>query len=151
MLFRSTPILVITRPRTTDAVTGLSIPNPTFANERFRSDYNNPERRSYSDSKNLGLVWNAAKWIAPYLNYSTSYTPPASNSLDILFENIRPLESFGYDMGANLRFLKGNLTMRLNYYKNSRKYNTGNSPVQPVINLLYQSNRFDDKIGRAHV
>jgi hypothetical protein len=143
-VLNTTPILAITRPRTTDAVTGLSIPNPTFANERFRSDYNNPERRSYSDSKNLGLVWNAAKWIAPYLNYSTSYTPPASNSLDILFENIRPLESFGYDMGANLRFLKGNLTMRLNYYKNSRKYNTGNSPVQPVINSLYQSNRFDD-------
>ncbi len=137
------PVLATTRPRTTDA-NGLSIANPFFANDRFRNDYNAPSRRSYSDSKNLGVVWNATKMIAPYVNYSTSYTPPNSTSLDINFDKIKPAESFGYDMGANLRLLNGNLTMRLNYYKNTRKNNTANATVQSPINLLFASNRADD-------
>jgi hypothetical protein len=141
------PILAVTRPRTTDPVTQLSIPNPVFANDRFRSDYSAPSSRTYADSKNLGLVWNATKWIAPYVNYSTSYTPPASTSLDILSGRILPVTSYGYDMGANLRLLKGNLTIRLNYYKNTRLNDTQNAPVQSPINSLYQSNRFDDSDG----
>ncbi|MEN9661142.1 MAG: hypothetical protein RL324_91 [Verrucomicrobiota bacterium] len=138
------PVLALTRPRTTDAVTQLSVVNTIFSADRFRNDFNAPASRSYSDSKNLGLVWNATKWLAPYLNYSTSYTPPSSTALDINFDRIKPTDAFGYDMGANLRLLKGNLTMRLNYYKNTRKNNTTNAPVQSPINSLYQANRFDD-------
>jgi outer membrane receptor protein involved in Fe transport len=143
------PILAITRPRTTDPVSQLSIINPVFANDRFRNDYNAPSTRTYSDSKNLGLVWNATKSAAPYLNYSTSYTPPSSTALDINLDRIKPLDAYGYDMGVNLRLLKGNLTMRLNYYKNTRKNNAQNSPVFTPINQLYQSNRFDDADSSA--
>jgi hypothetical protein len=143
------PVLATTRPRTTDAATGLSVANPYFLNDRFRNDYNNPVSRSYSDSKNLGLVWNVTKWFAPYVNYSTSYTPPSSTALDINFNPIKPTDAFGYDMGTNLRLFKGNLTMRLNYYKNTRKNNTTNAPVQGQINALYQSNRADDNDATA--
>jgi hypothetical protein len=143
------PVLAVTRPTTTDAVTGLTIMNPYFTAERFRNDYNNPASRSYSDSKNVGIVWNVTKSFAPYVNYSTSYTPPGSTALDINFDRIKPQDSYGYDMGANLRLFKGNLTMRLNYYKNTRKNNAGNSPVQGQINALYQANRFDDTDATA--
>jgi hypothetical protein len=138
------PVLALTRPTTTDAVTGLAVRNPNFLGDRFRNDYNAPSRRSYSDSKNIGVVYNVTKWIAPYVNYSTSYTPPSSTALDINFDKIKPQESFGYDMGANVRLFRNNLTMRLNYYKNTRKNNTGNASVQSPINSLYQANRFDD-------
>ncbi len=143
------PVLATSRPRTTDPVSGLSIRNPIFANERFRNDYNAPSRRSYSNSKNVGIVWNATKWFAPYLNYSTSYTPPSSTALDINFDKIKPTDAFGYDMGTNLRLFKGNLTLRLNYYKNTRKNNTATAPVAAPINSLYQSNRFDDSDSSA--
>jgi hypothetical protein len=138
------PVLAVTRPTTTDAVTGLTVSNPFFLGDRFRNDYNNPSATRYSDSKNVGLVWNVRKWIAPYVNYSTSYTPPNSNALDFNFNPIKPAEAYGYDMGTNLRLFKGNLTMRLNYYKNTRKNNTTTGPVQSPINSLYQANRFDD-------
>jgi outer membrane receptor protein involved in Fe transport len=138
------PVLAVTRPTTTDAVTGLTIMNPFFVGDRFRNDYNNPSTRTYSDSKNVGIVWNARKWFAPYVNYSTSYTPPNANALDINFDRIKPQDSYGYDMGANIRLFRNNLTMRLNYYKNTRKNNTTNPSVQAPINSLYQSNRFDD-------
>jgi outer membrane receptor protein involved in Fe transport len=143
------PVLALSRPRTTDTVSQLSIRNPFFANDRFRNDYNAPSRRSYSDSKNVGIVWNVTKWLSPYVNYSTSYTPPSSTALDINFDKIKAADAFGYDMGTNLRLLNGNLTVRLNYYKNTRKNNTANSSVQGQINALYQSNRFDDADGSA--
>jgi hypothetical protein len=143
------PVLSGNRPTTTDAVTGLTVKNPFFLNERFRNDYNNPASKGYSNSKNVGVVWNVTKWAAPYVNYSTSYTPTSSSNLDINFEAIKPQDSYGYDIGTNLRFFKGNLTMRLNYYKNTRKNNTGNSPVQGQINNLYASNRFDDTDATA--
>ena len=143
------PVIAATRPRTTDPVSGLSIVNPFFASDRFRNDYNAPSRRSYSDSKNVGVVWNVTKWFSPYVNYSTSYTPPSSTALDINFDTIKPTDAFGYDMGTNLRLLNGNLTLRLNYYKNTRKNNTANSTVQSQINALYQSNRFDDTDATA--
>ncbi len=140
------PVLATSRPRTTDAVTGLSIYNPFFAGDRFRNDYNAPSRRSYSDSKNLGIVFNPsfAKWISPYVNYSTSYTPPNANAQDINFNSITPTSAFGYDMGANVRFFNNKLTLRLNYYKNTRENNTTTPTTNGPINSLYQSNRFDD-------
>ena len=138
------PQLALTRPRTTDPVSQVSLANPFFTGDRFRNDYNSPSATSYSNSKNLGLVWNAAKWIAPYVNYSTSYTPQTSLAQDIEYNFVTPTTAFGYDMGANLRLFNGNLTMRLNYYKNTRQGDTTNAPTRAFINTLYQANRADD-------
>jgi hypothetical protein len=143
------PQLATTRPRTTDPVTGLSIENPVFKNDRFRNDYNNPSASSYSNSKNLGLVWNARKWIAPYVNYSTSYTPQTSLSQDIEYDYVVPTTASGYDMGANVRLANGNFTIRLNYYKNTRKNDTTNAPTRAFINALYAANRADDNDGTS--
>jgi len=45
-----------------------------------------------------------------------------------------------FDMKANLNLFSGRLTLRLNYFKNTREHDASNSPVQGNINTLYAAN-----------
>jgi outer membrane receptor protein involved in Fe transport len=132
----------LTRPTTT--VAGLASNNPIFANDRFRNDYNNPASNVSGNTFSTGIVYRPLKWFSPQANYSNSQTPPSSTSLDMIGNVRKPVKADGYDMGFGLTFFNGKLSMKFNYFKDTRMNDSVAAPVASPINALYQANRFDD-------
>jgi len=130
------------RPRTT--INNLSVANPLYANDRFRNDYNAPFSDESGTNKSLGAVWHATNWISPYLNYSDTYTPSNSTSLDMLGQKKRPVSANGYDFGANLSLLNERVTFKYNYYRQIRENDSNNNAVLGNINSLYSANHYTD-------
>jgi outer membrane receptor protein involved in Fe transport len=137
------PRLSGNRPRTT--INGFSVPNPLYANDRFRDDYNAHASDVRGTNKSLGVVWHATNWLSPYFNFSDTYTPANSTSLDLLGNVRRPVSAYGYDFGANLNILNDRVTLKYNYYRQVREndsFNTGG--ISGNINTLYEANHYTD-------
>jgi hypothetical protein len=134
------------RPRTTDAVTGLSITQPQYAADRFRDDYNAPLARVWGNTYNYGIVWHPkfANWISPFYNYSNSFVPPTGVSLDINGLQRDPTKAYGFDWGTQLSFFKNKLNIKYNYFVNIRENDANTPGTSAAINSLYASNFWTD-------
>jgi outer membrane receptor for ferric coprogen and ferric-rhodotorulic acid len=138
-----TPRLSGNRPRTT--INGVSVANPLYANDRFRDDYNAPERNTYGNNRSMGFVWHATNWLSPYFNTSDSYTPQNSTSLDLNGDVREPVSAYGYDFGANLSLLNERVTFKYNYYRQVRENDNFNTAgISGNINGLYAANHYTD-------
>ncbi len=136
------PILAVTRPRTT--VNGISIRDPLYINDRFRGDYNTPKSKSYAPTKSLGGVWHVRPWLSTSVNWSNTYTPSTGTTLDMTGEIRDALTAKGMDYSVSTSFLKDKVTLKWNYFVNTRQNDNYTNGANGNINALYQANKYDD-------
>jgi hypothetical protein len=136
------PVLSGSRPRTN--VNGLFVPLAAYAGDRFRDDYNNPSYRGYGNTKSYGVVWHAAGGLSLFTNWSDTYTPLTSATLDLLGGARRAVTAKGFDVGGNLELLGGKVALKYDYFVNTRENDNTNPATSAFINQLYQANAATD-------
>jgi hypothetical protein len=142
------PIPAATRPRVNEpGVTtnnGVQIPNPFFANDRFRNDYSPPENTGGNLAGSYGFVYHALKWLSVVANYGSTYVPPPTNAFSLNNEVADPTTGFGYDGGLRFRFFHEQLTVNANYFYNEENRQRVTPPTTTAINGLLSRNAASD-------
>ena len=83
---------------TSATVAGSNIlPQPQYAGDRFRDDYNPPALKVGVNTYSLGTVFNVTKWLGIYGNDATTFNP------NILVQRLNGARSFQADVGARRR------------------------------------------------
>jgi len=136
------PRIAGNRPRT--FVNGLLSPDPLYSGDRFRDDFNPPRSRVYGNTGQAGMVWHALSWISPYANYSSTFTPQTGVALDLNGDEHKPIEAYGYDLGASLSLVENRVNIKIDRFRNVRKNDDFPAPTTNPINLLYASNQAGD-------
>jgi len=123
---------------------GVQIPNPYFANDRFRNDYNPPVNKGSGLKGSYGFVYHVQKNVALVANYANNYLPPPTNAFTLDNQLAGPVTGLGYDVGVRLNFLDDRLTVNTNYFFNREDHQRVASPVTTAINNLLARNAASD-------
>lgn len=123
---------------------GVQIPNPFFANDRFRNDYSNPVNENSGVTGSYGFVYHARPWIDLAANYGTTYVPPPTGAFTLDNDNVDPQTGRGYEYSVRFNVLRDRLSVKVGYFDNVEKHRRVAGLVTSTINSLYSRNRFDD-------
>ncbi len=137
------PRLAINRPRAA-AVEGVSAPLAQYANDRFRDDYNLPERKASTRNVTLGYSYDITRWLNMRVNYSNSFNPPSVGALDLFTDPALPFTAFGWDARFSLRPFGDTFTANIGWFYNQSAHTRVNSPVAASVNNLYGTRDYTD-------
>lgn len=107
----------LARPRTNN------VPQPQYANDRFRDDYSLPTLKGKVNTYSAGGVLHVTKWASVFGNYAETWLPPAGE-LRINGERFLPSVSEGWDVGARFSFLADRVSFTASKYA-SKQDNIG--------------------------
>lgn len=141
---RSTqPLLAIDRP-TVAGVNGVNQPNPLYAGDRFRNDYNAPIREGSGLNTTLGVVYHALSWLTAGVNYGDSYRPRTGGELFLDGSDAEPETGKAYDGVLRFSLFKRRLDLSARYYFNRQENRLGTPPTTAPINDLLSRNDASD-------
>ena len=103
----------LARPRTAN------VPQPQYANDRFRDDYSLPAIIGEVDTYSAGGVVHLARWVNVFGNYAETWLPPAGE-LRINGERFVPSVSDGWDAGVRFTLLGDRLSLTVARYAASQ-------------------------------
>ncbi|HYC71595.1 MAG TPA: hypothetical protein VEB66_10340 [Opitutaceae bacterium] len=144
------PVLANNRP-TIPGSNGVNIANPLYANDRFRSDYNNPRAAQTIVMTNVGATYHVFDWMSVKANYGEGYKPldPARFILD--GSDAEPEKGIAYEGGLTFSFFGDRLAISPRYYYNEKINRLGDPPTgsgnpsnNGPINLLMRSRAWND-------
>lgn len=142
-----TPIAANTRPTITGS-NGVNIPDPRYANVRFKDDYNNPDRSGRGLSQTFGLVYHVLPWVSAKLSYGTNYAIRGSATYDLFGVDAKPENGVGYDGAITLTLFResalGGIDITPRYYYNRKENRLGAPPTSGPINSLMGRNDYTD-------
>lgn len=141
-----TPLLAVSRPRTTTTVASisntnlnLSMRNPLYATDRFRDDYNPPEAKGHSVTGSYGAVLDLFKWVDVGANYATTYSIPPTNAFDMNNEQVAARKGMGTDSFIRFHTADNRFSAKVNYYYDIADHaRVGSSVVDQANTLLKQ-------------
>lgn len=99
----------LARPRTAN------VPQPQYANDRFRDDYSLPTLEGQVDTYSTGGVFHVTKWASVFGNYAETWLPPAGE-LRINGERFLPSVSDGWDVGIRFSLLGDKIALSASKY-----------------------------------
>ncbi len=141
------PLLATTRP-TIAGANGVNLPNPLYANDRFRDDYNNPDRTGNGLSKTVGVVYyppvRALSWVGLKLNYGSNYAVRAAGQWDLYGTDAEPETGLAKEIALPLTFFNGGLTLTPRYYYNQWNNRLGDPATTGPINTLMSAHDYAD-------
>jgi len=127
-----------TRPRD-----GNGNPQPQYARDRFKDDYNAPAIDKRQVTRSVGLVYHLTRWVTPYANYAETFNAPgAIQRIDSSF--LPPTVARGIDLGLRFTLLGGRLTFSAARYTNQEENNGFDPNVQGNINGILAANAVGD-------
>ena len=127
-----------TRPRD-----GNGNPQPQYARDRFKDDYNAPAIDKRQVTRSFGLVYHLTRWVTPYANYAETFNPPgAIQRIDSSF--LPPTVAKGTDLGLRFTLLGGRVTLSAARYTNEEQNNGFDPGVQGNINGILGANAVGD-------
>jgi outer membrane receptor protein involved in Fe transport len=128
------------RPRLTVAGTPTTassniLPQPQYAGDRFRDDYNPPALKVSNDTYSFGGTINVKPWLGLYGNASTTFNP------NLLIQQLdssllKPTSAHGTDAGVKLNPMDGRISISVGIFNS---YQT-NSPVNAPGNFITDYN-----------
>ena len=107
----------LSRPRTAN------VPQPQYANDRFRDDYSLPTLAGVVNTYSAGGTFHVTKWASIFGNYAETWLPPAGE-LRITGERFLPSISEGWDAGVRLSLLGDRISFTTSKYA-SKQDNIG--------------------------
>jgi outer membrane receptor protein involved in Fe transport len=102
------------RPRT--ASVGTNIPQPQYANDRFRDDYNSPDVNVAVNTHTYGGVLNATRWLGLFANRSTTFNF-TSPQQDIHNTLVPPTSATSDDYGVRVTLPNNKLAVSITRYR----------------------------------
>jgi hypothetical protein len=138
----------LARPRTAN------VPQPQYANDRFRDDYSLPTLKGEVDTYSTGGVIHVMKWASVFGNYAETWLPPAGE-LRINGERFLPSVSEGWDVGVRFSLLSDRISLSASKYA-SKQDNIGRgtgtngglaNALGNLFNSIANTNVFGDLSG----
>ncbi len=99
----------LARPRTAN------VPQPQYANDRFRDDYSLPTLAGIVNTYSAGATVHLTRWASVFGNYAETWLPPAGE-LRINGEPFLPSISEGWDAGLRLTLLGDRVSFTASRY-----------------------------------
>ncbi len=128
-----------TRPRDSNGN-----PQPQYARDRFKDDFNSPAIDKRQVTRSVGLVYHLTRWVTPYANYAETFNaPPTSQRIDS--SHPPPTVAKGVDLGLRFTLLGGRLTFSAARYTNEEQNNPFDHGAQGNINVILASNAVGDQ------
>jgi hypothetical protein len=117
----------LTVPATATVAAGNILPQPQYAADRFRDDYNPPALGVASNTFSVGATFNATKWLGFYSNLATTFNP---NLLVQRLDSslLPPSASRGVDAGIRLNPFGGRVSMSLGWFTSNQNLSPVNAP-----------------------
>ena len=117
----------LTVPATATVAAGNILPQPQYAADRFRDDYNPPALSVASNTFSVGATFNATKWLGFYSNLATTFNP---NLLVQRLDSslLPPSASRGVDAGVRLNPFGGRVSMSLGWFTSNQNLSPVNAP-----------------------
>ena len=117
----------LTVPATATVAAGNILPQPQYAGDRFRDDYNPPALTVGANTFSTGATFNATKWLGLYANLATTFNPNLLvQRLDSAL--LPPSASRGIDAGVRLNPLGGRVSMSLGWFTSKQNLSPVNAP-----------------------
>lgn len=138
------PLPAVTRPRTGTSINNFQLANPLYANDRFRSDYNNPRAQSTGLNSTGGIVYHLFSWMSLKASYGDSYRPADTGVFTLDGLDAEPQRGKAYDARVNFSVFKGRLDVGLGYYYNLVNFLNVDSPIKNSVNNLLARNAATD-------
>lgn len=135
----------LSRPRTNN------VPQPQYANDRFRDDYSLPTLKGNVDTYSAGSVYHLTNWVSVFGNYAETWLPPAGE-LRVNGERFLPSVSDGWDAGVRLSLLGDRISFTTTRYASNQDNiarGTGNNgglanALGNLFNIIANTNAFGD-------
>ncbi|MEN9631737.1 MAG: hypothetical protein RL077_141 [Verrucomicrobiota bacterium] len=117
----------LTVPATATVAASSILPQPQYAGDRFRDDYNPPALSVAANTFSVGATFNATKWLGVYSNLATTFNP---NLLVQRLDSslLPPSAARGIDVGLRLNPLGGKLSMSLGWFTSNQNLSPVNAP-----------------------
>jgi len=103
----------LSRPRTNN------VPQPQYANDRFRDDFSLPTLKGNVDTYSAGSVYHLTNWVSVFGNYAETWLPPAGE-LRINGERFLPSVSDGWDAGVRVSLLGDRISFTASRYASNQ-------------------------------
>jgi hypothetical protein len=141
---RSTvPILAVDRP-TVAGPNGVNLPNPLYANDRFRNDYSAPKRKGTGVNSYGGVMYHILSWVSAGASYGDNYKPRTGGELLLDGSDADPETGVAYDGVLRFSLFKRRLDLSTRYFFNRWENRLGTPPTTGPINDLLSRNDYTD-------
>ena len=117
----------LTVPATATVAASNILPQPQYAADRFRDDYNPPALGVASNTFSVGATFNATQWLGFYSNLATTFNP---NLLVQRLDSslLPPSASRGVDAGIRLNPFGGRVSLNLGWFTSNQNLSPVNTP-----------------------
>lgn len=117
----------LTVPATATVAASSILPQPQYANDRFRDDYNPPALNVASNTFSVGATVNVTRWLGFYSNLATTFNP---NLLVQRLDSslLPPSAARGIDAGIRLNPFGGRVSLSLGWFTSNQNLSPVNSP-----------------------
>ncbi|MDP3071679.1 MAG: TonB-dependent receptor plug domain-containing protein [Opitutaceae bacterium] len=114
------------RPRAN--INGANLPQPQYANDRFRDDYDSPALSPIINTFTVGGVINVTRWLGIYSNVAETFnlTAPQQRVDGTL---VPPTSSRGKDYGLRVTLPNGRLSLSIGHFNS---FQAGTSVLSPA-------------------
>ncbi len=114
------------RPRAN--INGANLPQPQYANDRFRDDYDSPALSPIINTFTVGGVVNVTRWLGVYSNVAETFnlTAPSQRVDGTL---VAPTSSRGKDYGIRVTLPNGRLSLSVGHFNS---YQAGTAVLSPA-------------------
>lgn len=137
------PILAIDRP-TIAGPNGVNVPNPLYANDRFRNDYSPPVRKATGVSTTANVMYHVTGWLSVGGSYGTSYAPRTGGQYFLEGSDADPEEGKAYDGVIRFTLFQhralGGIDVSARQFFNRREHILGDPPGKGQFNALLNRN-----------
>ena len=135
----ATPLPATTRPRTD------GVPQPQYASDRFRDDYNPPQQQQSKPTRSIGGIVNLTAIFSVWANASQSFSPVDGNLTLLDYSIPPPAASKGLDYGLRLNLFQGRVVVNLSRYQSTEKGVPFRNNATPYMNDISNINVLGDQ------
>ncbi len=141
------PILAIDRPTITGP-NGVNVPNPLYANDRFRNDYNAPVRKGTGVNTTYNVMVHVTSWMSVGGSYGDSYLPRTGGGYFLDGSDAETEIGRSYDGVVRFSLFQkralGGIDISARTYFNRRENILGDPPGKSQLNALLARNDAND-------
>ncbi|HEX2100813.1 MAG TPA: hypothetical protein VHF69_09125, partial [Candidatus Synoicihabitans sp.] len=122
-------------------------PDPLYANDRFRDDYNRPKIRDQETvNTTVGLTYHLRDWVALKLSYGTSFLPPDVGRWELTGDDAKAETGVAYEAAVTFSLFNDRLAVTPRYYFNRRENALTGSPATTSIDNLVRTRAWNDPL-----
>lgn len=138
-------------PATSTVASSNILPQPQYAGDRFRDDYNPPELNVATNTYSFGGTVNINRWLGVYGNASTTFNP------NLLIQRLDgtlllPTSAHGTDYGIRLNPFGGRLSASIGLFNSYQNNSPVNAPGNFITdyNNIYNAPAIGDLSSSGH-